>query len=109
MEYAKHGTCEKCGGPLRPKYSDEWDCPACSATFRKRYGTRLLKAVSWGGVTALASFLFFSFVGPEELHEDITPLSFSAFVWVIVTVVILSPGGGGYGGGGNGGGGNGGG
>ena len=91
-EYTKHGTCEKCGGPLRPKYSDEWDCPACSATFRKRYGTRLLKAVSWGGVTALASFLFFSFVGPEELHEDVTPVSISAFVWVIVTVVILSPG-----------------
>ncbi len=69
----------------------------------------MLKAVFWGGVTALASFLFFVFVGQGELHDDITPLRFFALVWVIVTVVILLPGGW-YGGGwGDGGGGNGGG
>jgi predicted RNA-binding Zn-ribbon protein involved in translation (DUF1610 family) len=111
MEHEKHRTCSKCGGPLPEKgYVDEWDCPVCSATFLGPYRTRLLKAVIWGGVTALACFLFLSFVAPGELHENFPPLRTSAFVWVIITVVILLPGGGWYGGDwGNGGGGNGGG
>ncbi len=92
MEYTKRGTCEKCGGPLRPRYSDEWYCPVCSATFRKRYGTRLLKAVSWTWIPALACFLYFSFVAPGELHEDVTPLSISALVWVVATIISLTPG-----------------
>lgn len=87
MEYAKHGTCEKCGGPLRPKYSDEWDCPACSATFRKRYGTRLLKAVSWGGVIALALFIAAYWISPGDM-----PLSFFGGAWVVATIIILTPG-----------------
>ena len=109
MEHEKHRTCPKCG-ELLPEggYVDEWDCPVCSATFLGPHRTRLLKAVFWGGVTALAFFLIFIFLGGGELH-DFTPLSFFALVWVIVTVIILLPGGrfGGFwgdGGGGNGGG-----
>ncbi len=115
MEHAKHRTCVKCGKTFEPSRTTRrgwgWGsvCPTCNAAF---WG-RIRKAAFWGGVTALASFLFFSFVGPGELREDFTPLSISALVWVIVTVVILLPGGvwheGNGGGWGNGGGGNGGG
>ena len=86
-------------------FEDRRNIDATNDPEKLPFSRRLLKAIFWGGVTALASFLFFSFVGPGELREDFTPLSFSALVWVIVTVVILLPGGGwGNGGGGNGGG-----
>ncbi len=81
-----------------------------SLSIWERLRTHLFKAVFWGGVPALACFLFFSFVAPGVLHEDFTPLSISALVWVLFAVAFLLPGGGwGDGGGwGNGGGGNGG-
>ena len=103
MEHEKHRTCKNCGGPIEPGvvYKDKWDCPACNAAIWGRFR----RAVFWGGVTALACFLYLSFVAPGALPEDFTPLSASALVWAIITVVILLPGGAwGNGGGGNGGG-----
>ena len=69
----------------------------------ERFRTRLLKAVFWGGVTALAFFIVLNWE-----HPGYTPLSFFAGVWVVTTLSILFlpliPGGWGNGGGGNGGG-----
>ena len=70
----------------------------------ERFRARLLKAVFWGGVTALAFFIALNWE-----HPGYTPLSFFAFVWIAVIVISFLPGSGSYGGGGNGGGGNGGG
>ncbi len=111
MENAKHRTCVKCGEPFEPGrlYVAGWGwgsvCPTCNAAFLGR----IRNAIFWGGVTALACFLYFSFVAPGALHEDFTPLSASALVWAIITVVILLPGGWYVGDWDNGGGGNGGG
>ncbi len=119
MEHEKHRTCKNCGGPLpsRRGRADEWDCPACSAARWERFRTHLLKAVFWGGVTALAFFIILNWEHPDNMS-----LSFFAFVWVFATLiwviaafifiypVVGSFGNGGNGGGwGNGGGGNGGG
>jgi len=119
MENAKHRTCEECGESFEPGgFSEGWVCPTCNAAFLRRIGTRLLKAIFWGGVAALAAFLVVIFVIPGEPHEDFTFLSFMAFIWPFFTFLYLmsggawgggGDGGGGDGGGGNGGGGNGGG
>ena len=96
----KHRTCKKCGGPLEPGHVD---CPACDAAFWKRIRTRLPKAVFWGAVTPLAIFLFFILFAPGALHEDVTFLSFVAFIWPFFTFLYLMSGRKGGGGGGNGG------
>ncbi len=57
----------------------------------ERFRTRLLKAVFWGGVTALACFVFLSFVAPGKLHEDFPPLNVSAIVWIAVIVISILP------------------
>ncbi len=106
MGHEKLRTCPKCGGPLpEGGYVDEWDCPVCSPTFLGPHRKRLLKAVFWGGFTALAFFLFGNFVLPGEPHEDFTFLPFMALMWPLCTFFYLLPGGGWYGGGGTGGGG----
>ncbi len=63
----------------------------------ERFRTRLLKAVFWGGVTALACFVFLSFVAPGKLHEDFPPLNVSAIVWIAVIVISILPTGGWWG------------
>ena len=110
MEQEKHRICEECGKPFEPGgFSDGWVCPTCNAAVLGRFRTRLLKAVFWGGVTALAFFLVGNFVLPGEPHEDFTFLPFMALMWPLCTFFYLFSGGGWYGGWGNGGGGNGGG
>jgi hypothetical protein len=97
---------------LGMSFEDRRNIDATNDPEKLPFSRRLLKAIFWGGVTALASFLFFSFDDRGVLHEDWTALSISAFIWVIATVTYLLPsnffwyGGGdwGNGGGGNGGG-----
>ena len=108
MEHAKQRTCEECGKSFEPGgFSGGWVCPTCNAAFLGRIRTRLLKAVFWGGVTALALLIAGTLIRPGDMS-----LSFFAGAWVVATVLFLLPGGGWWGSGGgwgNGGGGNGGG